>query len=158
MSPSTRRALLRGGAALIALPALEALRPRVARARTVASPNRMVVFFVPNGMFLPAWTPRDMGSDWTPSTILKPLAPLASEVSILTGPQNTGHLTEGGKIHSQSTGRLLTGTSIDASGGVEAANDVSMDQYVAQALAAQTACSSLELGNETLGLRPSRSL
>ncbi len=151
MSGPTRRAFLRGGSALIALPMLESLRPATARAGGLDSPNRMVVFFVPNGMFMPAWTPEQAGADWSPSTILEPLAPFASEVSILSGLENTGHLEQGGELHSQSTGRLLTATLIDANGGVDTANDISMDQLVAQRLAGQTAFSSLELGSEAPG-------
>ncbi len=57
MSPRLeRRTLLRGVGASLALPWLELMSPRGARAETTATPpQRFVTFFQPNGVYPKAW-------------------------------------------------------------------------------------------------------
>ncbi|MFM7741783.1 MAG: hypothetical protein ACKO9H_20510, partial [Planctomycetota bacterium] len=58
----SRRQLLRGVGATLALPFLEGLVPRVATAATLGSelapqPTRLVYLYVPNGMHMPDFRP-----------------------------------------------------------------------------------------------------
>ena len=72
----SRRTVLRGIGASLALPALEAMQPHVARAaEPAAPPRRMAFLMVPNGVHLPDWTPADEGYDYTLPYILDPLRP-----------------------------------------------------------------------------------
>ena len=52
----SRRRFLGGAGTLLALPLLEGLLPRTGRAAPVA-PRRLLFFYVPCGIHMPAWTP-----------------------------------------------------------------------------------------------------
>ena len=64
--PFTRRTVLRGLGAALALPWLESL-PALARAAAPASkpPVRMCFWYVPNGVHLPTWFPEREGRSST---------------------------------------------------------------------------------------------
>ncbi|MFN7135849.1 MAG: DUF1552 domain-containing protein, partial [Myxococcales bacterium] len=83
----SRRTLLRGAGAALGLPLLEAMLPSAASA-AAAAPKRLVVFYVPNGMIRRSWTPADEGAGWTVTPTLAPLAPLKSDVLVLTNLAN----------------------------------------------------------------------
>ncbi|MBL8953067.1 MAG: DUF1552 domain-containing protein [Myxococcaceae bacterium] len=53
----SRRTLLRGAGAAVALPFLEAMAPRSARAQAAQAAPRFITFFIPNGFHAPLWTP-----------------------------------------------------------------------------------------------------
>src|SRR5436305_15280546 len=53
----SRRAMLQGIGAAIALPVLDAMTP--AFASTAAPPTRMALLYVPNGIVMDEWTPKD---------------------------------------------------------------------------------------------------
>ncbi|WP_437957773.1 DUF1552 domain-containing protein [Sorangium sp. So ce119] len=57
----SRRALLRGAGVVVALPFLDAMRPRRASAAPEDAPKRFVAFFVPNGTDPGAWHPSAAG-------------------------------------------------------------------------------------------------
>lgn len=84
-----RRALLRGavagGSAAVALPWLEAMWPRRARAQDLVAPDRFGVWFWGNGTRPENWTPLTEGVGWVPSGELAPLASFVDRVSPLTG-------------------------------------------------------------------------
>ena len=54
----SRRAVLRGLGATIALPALDAMTPALATAPAKAAPLRLAFVYVPNGIIMPDWTKR----------------------------------------------------------------------------------------------------
>ncbi len=56
----SRRTALRGAGILLALPFLEAMRPRRAGAQAL-SPKRFIAFFMPNGTDPPVWHPKGAG-------------------------------------------------------------------------------------------------
>ena len=70
----TRRTMLRGAGAAMALPWLEAMAtPITGLSSALAStptgqPKRLAFLFVPNGVHAPHWTPDGVGADWTPFT------------------------------------------------------------------------------------------
>ena len=86
MNPKTcttsRRQFLRSSGAVLALPFLESLLPSFARAVDKA-PQRLIFYYVPNGIHMPAWTPSTEGADFELPAILKPLEPLRRELLIL---------------------------------------------------------------------------
>ena len=65
-----RRTVLRGMGATLALPWLDAMVPALARAAVTTPVKRLGVVYVPNGIFMPNWTPSTEGPDFkfTPHT------------------------------------------------------------------------------------------
>ena len=56
----SRRTLLRGLGAAVALPALDAMTP----ARVAAAPPRLAFVYVPNGVIMEHWTPAAEGAGY----------------------------------------------------------------------------------------------
>jgi len=83
----SRRTVLRGLGAAIALPLLDAMIPAAtALANTAASPPvRMGFFYFPHGAIMSAWTPTATGTDFELSRILKPLAAYQKQLTIVSG-------------------------------------------------------------------------
>ena len=154
MTRIPRRTILRGAAgAAIALPWLEAMSPRQARAAT-APRKRFVVMFSPNGTIPTAWTPTRGPSgaetDFTLSPILSPLEPHQADIVVVQGLNQQGG---GGDGHQNGIGGMLTGSPLNPGpfAGVGAppagwATGPSVDQRIADGLAAPTKLRSLELG------------
>lgn len=149
MKPISRRTVLRGTAGgAIALPWLEALSP--SRAHAATPPKRFIVMFSPNGTIPWHWPPPGNGADLSGSPILAPLAPHAADLVIVSGLEQKGG---GGDGHQNGMGGMLTGRPLNAGpfAGVGAppagwATGPSIDQRIAEALAAPTKLRSLELG------------
>ncbi len=88
----SRRTLLRGTGAAIALPLLDAMIPAAtALAQTAAAPTtRLGYVYFPHGAVMHEWSPRQTGSNFEYSRILKPLEPLHDYVTIVSGLRNKG--------------------------------------------------------------------
>jgi hypothetical protein len=147
MSRLGRRAFLRAAGATVALPFLESLAPRVARAQT-ARPLRLLAFYVPNGIHMAGWTPAETGPDWRPTPILAPLEPLRADVSILTGLANQPARPDGPGDHASGTGAFLSCAHPFKTEGRDIRNGISMDQVAAEVLGRGAAFPSLQLGSE----------
>lgn len=149
----SRRAFLGGAGAMLALPALEAmlpLSPRRAQASGQAPPRRLVFFYVPNGMHMPAWTPAETGDAYALTPILQPLAALKADVLVLSGLDNFAASSQGDGAgdHARGTASFLTCAHVEKTDGAGIRNGVSVDQVAAQFLTGCTQFSSLELGTE----------
>ena len=143
----SRRAFLGGAGACIALPWLEALAPRVARAADpLAPPVRALFYYTPNGMHMPAWTPSNLGPDYDLPTILQPLASIQSEVLVLSGLSNTPGKPEGAGDHAGGTSAFLTCAHAKKTEGADIELGISVDQVAANALGEATSRPSLQLG------------
>jgi len=81
----SRRTLLRGAGAAVALPWLESIMCGPSRAAQSGPPRRMVFFSVPNGIHMPDWTPKKEGPLDALPPILAPLEPLKASITVLTG-------------------------------------------------------------------------
>src|SRR5262245_17844261 len=84
-----RRTLLRGAGVTLALPWLESLAPKAARAQAVVRPNPFRPISFPTGAagrFRPAAA--GAGAAWSLSPILEPFAALKSKMTVLTGMEN----------------------------------------------------------------------
>ena len=145
-----RRTVLRGLGATIALPFLDAMAPALtAVSRTPASPTpRMGFFYVPNGMFLPAFHPQgDGGTDFELTPTLKPLEAFRDQIVVVSGLSNSGVVStnEGGGVHTRAHGGWLSGVLPKRTEGADLRAGKTLDQYAADKLGADTSLRSLEL-------------
>jgi hypothetical protein len=143
----TRRAVLRGLGATVALPWLESLPvwgDEPARGRASQAPVRLAVLFAGNGFHRQEWWARGEGRGMELGKVLAPLEKYKDRMLFLRGLYNQ----EAGKggIHSAQTGNLLTGAPLEGDGGIR--SGVSMDQVLAQKIGIQTKVPSLVLGCE----------
>src|SRR5439155_8716512 len=87
----SRRAILKGVGASIALPLLDAMNPAAtAWAATPAgsAPKRLAFVGFPHGAIMDRWSPRQTGTDYEMSPILEPLQPLRQHLTIVSGLRN----------------------------------------------------------------------
>jgi hypothetical protein len=151
----SRRTLLRGaGGIAIGLPFLEIMsRTDRAQAGSSTIPQRLVVFFTPNGNIRENWKPTGTETDFTLSTILAPLAPFQKNLVVLDGVDNEAAKHGVGDDHMRGMGTMLTGTELlpgTTQGGccepAGLAGGISVDQSIAQKIGATTKFKSVELG------------
>src|SRR5262245_23418491 len=85
--PLSRRTVLRGFGTALALPFLEAMEPAIALAGPAVkeAPLRMAFLFVPNGIHMPDWTPKDEGALKQLPPTLEPLKPVKDHLLVLSG-------------------------------------------------------------------------
>ena len=145
----SRRALLRGAGAAIALPFLDAMTPARA-AGAGKAPVRLVFCYVPNGIIMNDWTPKGVGREFEITRILKPLEAYREEMLVLSGlaDHNGNELGDGAGDHARAGASFLTGVHCKKTSGADIQGGVSADQIAARAFASQTRFASLELGCE----------
>src|SRR6187549_3911022 len=146
----SRRAMLRGAGAAIALPLLESMLPagRVLAANA-ASPLRFGAVYVPHGAVMSRFTPAQEGEGFAFTEILKPLEPFRDRLNIvsnLTLPLASGQDASAGANHTRSSAVFLTGAAPGV--GAEARLVISVDQVAARHLGQGTPLPSLELSIE----------
>ncbi|MCA9212251.1 MAG: DUF1552 domain-containing protein [Planctomycetales bacterium] len=149
--PLSRRTLLRGAGAALALPWLEAMMPNsVSAAESEGrapedAPIRMAALFVPNGVRQDMWTPNRVGRDFELSKTLQPLEKHKDQLLVLTNLWNQA--SDVGDGHYVKTSGFLTCTTINKSLGIDLnCNGRSMDQVAADHSSKFTPVPSLELG------------
>jgi hypothetical protein len=138
--------VLRGLGALMALPALEAMRPRTARAAGAPAPLRFVAFYTPCGIHMPKWTPEKVGADYALTPTLASLAPVKSELLVLSGVDNLPGRPDGDGHHAAATAAFLSCSKAFKTEGTHIRAGISMDQVLANAVGKATRYPSLELG------------
>ena len=145
----SRRAVLRGLGATIALPALDAMTPALARAATVR-PVRLSFAYIPNGVTPADWTPKGTGREFEFSRILKPLEAFREDLLVVSGlaAENAKALGDGPGDHARAGAAFLTGVHPRKTAGADIKNGISADQVAAQVVGKQTRLPSLELGCE----------
>jgi hypothetical protein len=139
----SRRTVLRGLGASLALPLLDSMIPALssAHAQVAERTRRLGVVYVPNGMAMKAWTPASEGSNFEITRILQPMADYRDRmlvISGLNGPQSNAG------VHASASTRFLTGA-IPARTESDLQASVSIDQLVAQRYGNETQLGSLEL-------------
>jgi hypothetical protein len=148
----SRRTMLRGAGAAVALPLLDAMIPAAtALAQTAAKPQpRMGFVYFPHGAIMKSWTPQETGTAYTASPILKPLDPFRSHMTIVSGLRNKGG--ESSDPHGIMAGTWLSCYGIKNRDGD---HGTTADQIAARHFGADTPLPSLELtgegGNATCG-------
>ena len=147
-----RRTMLRGLGATLALPLLDSMVPALtALSRTAAAPiRRLGVFYVPNGMSMPYWSPPQVGPLTELPPTLRSLAGLEERV-LMCGAldDEAANLVTGGGDHARSAGTFLTCVPFKLTTGADVYASVSMDQIAARELAKETQLASIELGIES---------
>ena len=147
----SRRAVLRGLGATLALPFLDSMVPAfTALAQTAAAPvRRFGVFYVPNGMSMPYWFPKTPGPLAELPPTLRSLTELKDRVLLMGGlADEAANLVRASGDHARSAGTFLTGVPF-STGGSEVRAGVSVDQIAARETEKATQLSSLELGIES---------
>jgi hypothetical protein len=140
----SRRTVLRGIGAAVALPLLDAMIP--AMAATAGPVRRLGVVYHPNGVIYDQWLPAGVGADFKLSPTLSPLQPFRDQLIVVTGlaSDQAEALGDGGGDHSRASGTYLTGVHVRKSDSV-VKNGISMDQIAAKAFERYTQLSSLQL-------------
>jgi Protein of unknown function (DUF1552) len=152
----TRRNILKGTGVALALPFLETLAPRTARAAAAAGPKkRYVTMYFPNGT-ADFWKPSGGGATWNLSAILEPFTPNKAKMMVI---QNIGDYSPfGGHIepsHGHNAASAWTGTKAAGEN-----NSISVDQVIANQIVANnggtspTPLQSIQLGLSTLDSSP----
>ena len=141
----SRRTMLRGVGAAMALPTLEAMAPARVAGATAKPPVRMAALYFPNGVWQDAWIPTETGTDFTLPYSLEPLADFKSDINVLSGLDKAA--SRRGDGHYAKTANFLTGEPVAKTTGKDiSAGGISMDQLVAQELGHLTPLPSLETG------------
>jgi hypothetical protein len=154
----SRRTVLRGAGAALALPWLESLQGRDAKAQAAAARTRFLPIYLPNGA-PDFWKPSQVGfgAAWTLSSVLEPLTPLKAHCAVISGLENGSVFNADGSsivepAHGRQPGAWLTCANADQVAqrlGVQEANGVSADQVLAQALGNAPGLASLQVGLST---------
>jgi hypothetical protein len=108
-----RRTFLRGVGVTLALPFLDGMIPAFAKAATTAGPLRLSFVYVPNGIIMDKWTPKEEGAAFQLTPTLQPLAPFRDRMLVLSGlAHNNGaaQAGEGAGDHARAAAVFLTGT------------------------------------------------
>lgn len=139
----SRRTMLRGLGASLALPLLDSMLPALksASALEAQTARRLGVVYVPNGMAMKAWTPATEGAGFELTRILQPLANYKERMLVLSG---LNGVQSNAGVHASASTRFLTGVTPARTENTLQA-EVSIDQLVAQQLGRETQLSSLEL-------------
>ena len=148
--PISRRTVLQGVGATLALPWLEAMGPMVSWADAPArrTPNRLAFFYVPNGVHMQDWTPAGEGPLGQLPRILKPLTPVKDQLLVLTGltADKARPNGDGPGDHARAMAAFLTGCQPRKTDGADIRAGVSVDQVAASRIGDQTRLASLEIG------------
>ena len=126
----SRRAVLGGLGATLALPFLEGLGGKtLAAGLKRRDPSRFACFYIPGAISQYKWFPQDTGSDYTLAASHKPLAHHRDHFSVLTGLSHIkGRIS--GHVHPYN---WLTGHNINLVPGTKT-NTISVDQVAAKHL------------------------
>jgi hypothetical protein len=141
----SRRAVLRGFGASLALPFLDAMVPAAtALARTAATPAlRFGAVFIPMGERPGFWTPKTVGAGFEFSPILKPLESLRDSLVVVSGVDRPT-----GGTHAVSTATWLTGSSPKRTEAEDFLAGISLDQVIAGKIGRDTVFPSIEISTE----------
>ena len=150
----SRRTMLRGLGATVALPLLDAMVPALsAAAQTPAAPvKRLAFFYVPNGMYYKAFHPAGSGgSNFDLPPMLQPLEPYRDQMTIVTGLSNYELMSsdQGGGVHTRAHSGWLNGIHPKKTEGADIRAGKTIDQYAADKLGADTSLRSLELTTDS---------
>jgi hypothetical protein len=143
----SRRTVLRGIGAGLALPLLDSMAP--AFAAPVAPVRRFGVVYVPNGMNMKEWSPAAAGSAFELKSTMLPFAPYRDRMVLVSGlaSKPVANLPGIG-VHARASTRFLTDIPPKQSQSAELEAGPSIDQILAKRLGQETQLASLELSIE----------
>lgn len=137
----------------MALPVLQSLVPRslaAAASATAKAPVRMAFIYVPNGVNIAEWTPKEIGADFQLPYSLEPLRAHKNDLLVISGlAQDKGRNNgDGAGDHARAAATWLTGAQPLKSESSQVRVGVSADQVAASTIGKQTRFASIELGLE----------
>jgi hypothetical protein len=142
----SRRTALQGVGATLGLPLLEAMIPAsTAWADTPAgkTPKRFAFIGFPHGAIMDSWSPKETGTSFTISPILKPLEPFQKHMTIVSGLRNKPAETP--EPHAYIEQGWLTCVKPTEFGKADPNSGVSCDQMAVKYVGQDTRLPSLEL-------------
>jgi hypothetical protein len=143
----SRRTVLRGAGAAVALPMLDAMMPAL-KAQTKAPP-RIGFIYASHGVIFDQWKPKNTGLDFELTPNLLPMAKLKGQFSIVTGLSHLEADTkgDGSGDHTRASAAWLTGVhAYDRTRpGVDVKLAPTADQIAAKVLGANTPIPSIEM-------------
>ena len=148
----SRRTVLRGAGAVIALPLLDAMIPAMA-ANSKPTPQRLAFVGFPHGAVMRHWVPEQTGKDYTMTKILEPLAPYRQHLTIVSGLRNKP--AENPEPHQWVEKTWLTCVPYDKAGEKGKDYGVSADQLAARHIGQETRLPSLEMTTAQQGAQMS---
>ena len=150
----SRRTVLRGVGAAIALPLLDAMNPAAkAFAQTPAGkvPTRLAFVGFPHGAIMDQWSPAQTGATFDMSPILSPLEPLRKHLTIVSGLRNKPGETPEPHGYIESTWLSCVKPWDHAVG--DASAGMTADQMAVKHIGQETRLPSLELTTSQVGAR-----
>lgn len=161
----SRRSVLRGLGTAIALPMLDSMVTRAARAAVpgvagagagvpgaaaATLPRRMAFLYVPNGAYMPYWMPKTEGASYELTPCLAPMAEHRNDMLVFGGLtcDKARANGDGGGDHARASGAFLTGAQPKKTAGANFRTGVSADQIAARRAGEQTRFPSLEMAIE----------
>jgi hypothetical protein len=150
----SRRTVLKGVGATIALPLLDAMSPAgTAWAKTAAgtAPTRFAFIGFPHGAVMDRWSPKQTGANYEMSEILKPLEAYREHLTIVSGLRNKPGETPEPHAYIESTWLNCVKPWEHGVTGPDAG--VTADQLAARHIGQDTRLPSLELTTSQVGAR-----
>jgi len=146
----SRRTVLKGAGAAIALPLLDAMIPATAWSQAAGKiPQRLAFVGFPHGAVMRHWKPEETGRDYTMTRILEPLAPYREHMTIVTGLRNKP--AESPEPHEFIERTWLSCVSPKEAGVSGPDAGVTADQLAARHIGQETRIPSLELTTSLRG-------
>jgi hypothetical protein len=144
----SRRTLLRGAGATLALPFLDAMVPALAAKPLQATP-RLGFIYIANGVIQNQWTPTTTGTGWDLTPTLRPLAGVRDQLNVVSG---LAHLQadtfgDGTGDHPRASAAWLTGVHAydRTQPGIDVRLATTADQIAARVIGKTSQLPSLEL-------------
>ena len=138
----SRRTVLRGIGASVALPLLDSMVGAQTPVRSVTPKTRFAAFYVPHGATMDKWTPATEGPSFEYTEILKPLEQFRERITVVSGLAHPyvagagGADVSAGANHTRAAAVFLTGSVPQR--GAQAHLGVSADQVAAQHIGQDT--------------------
>jgi hypothetical protein len=155
----SRRTVLRGAGAALALPFLEAMVPAAtATAQTAASPQqRFVGIFVPHGMAPGYWVPNKVGTGFDFPFCWKSLEPFREHTTILSGLHSRSAEPPPGATGADHwvAAAFLCANKPKKTAGADVYAGTTIDQIIAQKIGQDTLMPSMQLSMEDPGANSS---
>jgi hypothetical protein len=146
-----RRRFLRAAGVTLALPWLEALAPRGARAAAAGPPRRLVCICTPLGLHAPFFFPEQAGKDYTLSPYLEVIKDFRNDFTVISGLSHP----DIGPNHDSGCSFLTGAPHPERRAGFR--NTISLDQLAAEHIGEETRYATLPLACEGFGISWTRS-
>lgn len=146
----SRRAVLRGAGATLALPLLDAMIPSMtALAATPAVPVRRLGFvYVPMGSYIRQWTPAQVGRISELSPTLQSLTPFIDQLTVISHLENKNAYSPGN--HATANSGFLSAAKAKMTEGSDYQLGTTVDQIAAQQMGKDSRLPSIELSMDLL--------